>query len=272
MARWILLLLFVLAVPCVAQDEKAAQLVKPDCKPWETVMGSYPPQGYLRCVSCRADSRPKQEALRYWCETDGNKGFPRGFDIVRHFMNHGGKNTELSYWGVEFSKELFLSGDCAVHAADVDLKNINNITPYKTQYDYRLIVSTCGEDWINIKLSRRGKRKRSSIGPVSGNLFALQPHRFWDTPNILLHSFNTATKIADFHSTERMLRRGGHELNPLLRNRPARIGIILGFGTVGHALIAWIFHKTGHHKLERWLMVPSIGASGAAAGWNYWRF
>lgn len=97
-------------------------------------------------------------------------------------------------------------------------------------------------------------------------------HKFWDRKNILLHSINTASKIADFHSTERMLRRGGHELNPLLRNRTARVGIILGFGTGGHVLIAWVMHKTGHHRLERWLMVPSIVASSTAAGWNYRKF
>ncbi len=112
----------------------------------------------------------------------------------------------------------------------------------------------------------------SSPPCVAGGVDDKAAHKFWDGSNILLHSLNTASKIADFHSTERMLRRGGHELNPLLRTRPARIGIILGFGTGGHVLIAWILHRTGHHKLERWFMVPSIGASGTAAGWNYKRF
>ena len=33
--------------------------------------------------------------------------------------------------------------------------------------------------------------------------------------------------------------------------------------------ISYIFHRTGHHKMERWLSIGHISVTGFGVAWNY---
>jgi len=102
-------------------------------------------------------------------------------------------------------------------------------------------------------------------------VFGQTPHRFWDKTNVGLFSGVATVRALDVHSTEQVLRRGGHETllpDGLVRNRAAFSAYSAGNVTAGIG-VAWVFHKTGHHKLERWSSVVHIAFIGTLAGHNY---
>ena len=98
-----------------------------------------------------------------------------------------------------------------------------------------------------------------------------EPHKFWDKGNSLLFAAVAATSAADFVVTKSNLDKGGNELNPATR--------LFGRSTAGLAMnsrgrrpgvvgISYLFHKTGHHKLERAVSFVDIGASTAAVSYD----
>jgi hypothetical protein len=75
-----------------------------------------------------------------------------------------------------------------------------------------------------------------------------------------------ALNVADFAVTRANLQNGGRELNPMVRvfgvSTPALAANFAG-GTAGVLGISYLFHKAGHHKLERIISMVNIGASSA---------
>ena len=83
---------------------------------------------------------------------------------------------------------------------------------------------------------------------------APQPHQFWDRKNQLLFAGVAGMNAADFAVTRSNLRNGGRELNPITRLfSGSTAGLIANFTgeTVATMGISYLFHKTGHHRLER---------------------
>jgi len=101
---------------------------------------------------------------------------------------------------------------------------------------------------------------------------ASSAHRFWGKPNIALFAAATALSAADFAVTRANLQNGGTELNPVARvfgrSTP---GLAMNFAgqTVCVIGVSYLFHKTGHHKLERITSLVSIGGSGAAVTFGF---
>jgi hypothetical protein len=92
-------------------------------------------------------------------------------------------------------------------------------------------------------------------------------HRFWDRENSFLFATNAAFSAADFVITRDNLRAGGQELNPVTGVfSGTTTGLALNFAgeTVGVVGLSYVFHKTGHHKLERAVSLLNIGASAGA--------
>jgi hypothetical protein len=92
-------------------------------------------------------------------------------------------------------------------------------------------------------------------------------HRFWDRDNSILFAANAALSAADFVVTRDNLRSGGQELNPVTRVfRGSTTGLAMNFAgeTAGVVGLSYVFHKTGHHKLERAVSMLNIGSSAAA--------
>jgi hypothetical protein len=92
-------------------------------------------------------------------------------------------------------------------------------------------------------------------------------HRFWDRKNTLLFAATAGLNTADFVATRNNLRNGGHELNPLTRPfATSTAGLAVNFAgeTAGVIGLSYLFHKSGHHKLERAVSILNVGTSASA--------
>jgi hypothetical protein len=92
-------------------------------------------------------------------------------------------------------------------------------------------------------------------------------HRFLDRENTFLFATAAAFNTADFVVTRDNLRGGGKELNPVTRvfsGSTAGLAVNFAGETAGVVAISYFFHKTGHHKMERFTSMLNIGSSAAA--------
>lgn len=96
-------------------------------------------------------------------------------------------------------------------------------------------------------------------------------HRFWDHENVLLFSGVAVFRGLDYASTRNMLARGREEilLPDDVVNNHAGFGALEAAGAATSVGISYIFHRTGHHKLERWLSIGHIGVTGFGVARNY---
>jgi hypothetical protein len=100
---------------------------------------------------------------------------------------------------------------------------------------------------------------------------AMSEHKFWDRENKVLFVTAAALNGADFAVTRSNLQGGGRELNPVVRifgrSTP---GLAVNFvgETAGVVSLCYFFHKTGHHKLERWASVVNISSSAFAVSYG----
>jgi hypothetical protein len=96
-------------------------------------------------------------------------------------------------------------------------------------------------------------------------------HRFWDRENDLLFAGVAGARALDYSSTLNLRRRGRQEI--LLTDWVVDDhGLFAGIEASGVALsvgVSYIFHRTGHHKLERWVSVVHIGVATGGAIRNY---
>lgn len=94
---------------------------------------------------------------------------------------------------------------------------------------------------------------------------------FLNRENSFLFATSAAFSAADFVVTRDNLRGGGQELDPVTRvfgrSTP---GLAVNFAaeTAGVVGISYMFHKTGHHKLERYVSMLNIGSSAAAVSFD----
>ena len=111
-----------------------------------------------------------------------------------------------------------------------------------------------------------------SVGPVI--LPEAPSHRFWDRENSFLFAANAAFSTADFIVTRNNLRNGGQELNPVTRvfaGSTAGLAVNFAGETAGVVALSYVFHKTGHHKLERAISVLNLGSSATAVTFDVMR-
>jgi len=96
-------------------------------------------------------------------------------------------------------------------------------------------------------------------------------HPFWDRENRFLFAANGAMATADFFVTRRNLSHAGVELNPITRmftsSTPA-LAANFALETGGVVGVSYLFHKTGHHKLERITSSLNLSASAFAVGYG----
>jgi hypothetical protein len=130
---------------------------------------------------------------------------------------------------------------------------------------------TTGE--LSAPVDRRPQN--TSEAPAGGQVKA-QPakpvqHRFWDRENILLFSAVGIGRGLDYASTLNIRRRGINEIfltNGIVDNHPLFASIEAG-GTAASIGVSYIFHRTGHHALERWTSIVHFGVAVGGAARNY---
>jgi len=96
-------------------------------------------------------------------------------------------------------------------------------------------------------------------------------HRFWDRTNILLFSGVAVFRGLDYASTRNMQARGREEilLPDDVVNNSAGFASLEAASAATSVGIAYIFHRTGHHKLERWISIGHISVTGFGVARNY---
>jgi hypothetical protein len=96
-------------------------------------------------------------------------------------------------------------------------------------------------------------------------------HRFWDKENDWLFAGVGAARTLDYFSTLNMRRRGDQEIlltNDVVDNHAA-FAVIEAAGTGVSIGVSYLFHRYGHHKLERWTSIVHIGLATSGAARNY---
>jgi hypothetical protein len=98
-----------------------------------------------------------------------------------------------------------------------------------------------------------------------------QPHRFFDRTNILLFSGVAVSRTLDYTSTRNMLARGRQEIlipDDVVYSTAGFVSLEVA-GAATSIGISYLLHRTGHHKLERWLSIGHIGVTSFGAARNY---
>jgi hypothetical protein len=97
------------------------------------------------------------------------------------------------------------------------------------------------------------------------------PHLFRDRENKTLFAINGALAGADFFVTRRNLATNGKELNPvagIFAGSTPGLAANFMLETGGVIAVSYLFHKTGHHKLERMTSYVNLGASAFAVSYG----
>ncbi len=109
----------------------------------------------------------------------------------------------------------------------------------------------------------------SSAAPQASSLQTT--HRFWDRTNDLWFAAVGAGRALDYASTRNLRRRGVDEIfltNSIVDNHPLFAGIEAA-GTAASIGVSYLFHRTGHHQLERWTSIVHFGVATGGAARNY---
>ena len=96
-------------------------------------------------------------------------------------------------------------------------------------------------------------------------------HRFWDRTNDLWFAGVGAARALDYASTVNLRRRGLDEIfltNSIVDNHPLFAGIEAAATGVSIG-VSYLFHRTGHHRLERWTSIVHFGVAVGGAARNY---
>jgi hypothetical protein len=107
--------------------------------------------------------------------------------------------------------------------------------------------------------------------PVTTAPAPVTEHRFWDRTNILLFSGVAVFRGLDYASTRNFQARGRTEIliPDDVANNSAGFAGLEAAATATSVGISYIFHRTGHHKMERWLSIGHISVTGFGVAWNY---
>jgi len=138
------------------------------------------------------------------------------------------------------------------------------------------------EDWLTpARAQEAGAAAAVSTPTRSPNAIDLHPsrtergspdeHRFWDTANDWLFAGVAASRTLDYFSTLNMRRRGRQEIllsNDAVDNHAA-FAAIEAAGTGVSIGASYLLHRSGHHKLERWVSIVHIGTATTGAVRNY---
>jgi len=121
------------------------------------------------------------------------------------------------------------------------------------------------EDAAAAKPARSARQSSVSSQSARGS------HPFWDKENVLLFAGVGAGRALDYISTRHFRERGVNEwllTNHVVDNKPLFAGIETA-GAAASLGVSYLFHRSGHHKLERWISIVHIGASVGGSAWNY---
>lgn len=97
------------------------------------------------------------------------------------------------------------------------------------------------------------------------------PHRFWDRTNILLFSGVAVFRGLDYASTRNFMARGREEilLPDDVVDNSAGFAALEAAATATSVGLSYWAHRTGHHKIERWISITHISVTAFGDARNY---
>ncbi len=129
-----------------------------------------------------------------------------------------------------------------------------------------------------IRAQEPSRPKTESPAAVDSSISGKQPvalpkleHHFWDKENDWLFVGVGAARTLDYFSTLNLRRRGDQEIlltNEIVDNHAA-FAAIEAAGTGVSIGASYLFHRYGHHKLERWTSIVHFGLATSGGVRNY---
>lgn len=119
--------------------------------------------------------------------------------------------------------------------------------------------------------SKAASQKQAEEAPTAPSRAPQAPHRFWDTTNVALFAGTAGARALDYTSTRHLRNQGINEWllsNSVVDNKPLFAAIEAG-GVGASIAISYLFHRTGHHKLERWASIVHIAVGVGGSIRNY---
>ena len=113
--------------------------------------------------------------------------------------------------------------------------------------------------------------KQGALQSAATETWKATKHPFWDGTNAWLFAGVGASRTLDYFSTLNMRARGRQEilLNDDIVDNRAAFAAIEAAGTGVSIGASYLFHRTGHHKLERWTSITHISVTTTGAVRNY---
>ena len=126
-------------------------------------------------------------------------------------------------------------------------------------------------DTSSLQPSSESTETNAVVQPATTVPEAPPVHAFWDRTNVLLFSGVAIFRGLDYASTRNMQARGRKEilLAPEVVNNSAAFASLEAAGAATSVGISYIFHRTGHHTLERWMSISHISVTGFGVVRNY---
>ncbi len=115
------------------------------------------------------------------------------------------------------------------------------------------------------------KADAKPAAPSASFLNPAPTHRFWDRENVWLFSGVAVVRTLDYTSTKNFLARGRTEVlipDDIVKNS-AGFAALEAAGAATSVGLSYLLHRSGHHKMERWLSVGHIGVTAFGDAHNY---
>jgi hypothetical protein len=124
-------------------------------------------------------------------------------------------------------------------------------------------------------MAASGQAQEKPMAPAAKVATPLAPgkldHRFWDKKNAWLFTGVAVSRTLDYFSTLNMRRRGRDEIllsNDVVDNHAAFAAIEAAATGVSIGA-SYLFHRHGHHKLERWVSMMHFSLATTGSVRNY---
>jgi len=114
-------------------------------------------------------------------------------------------------------------------------------------------------------------KETEELTPAARPPLVRNAHHFWDATNLALFAGAGGARGLDYSSSRHFRKRGVDEwllTNSIVDNRSLFAGIDAA-GTAASIAVAYLFHRSGHHRLERWVSMVHVGVGVAGSVRNY---
>jgi hypothetical protein len=138
-------------------------------------------------------------------------------------------------------------------------------------------IASCATGQMSVSPESRiaapagGPAEQNAGNSVPREVEPIPVHAFWDRTNLWLFAGIAFTRGMDYASTRNMQARGRKEIllaSAVVNNSAAFAGLEAA-GTLTSVGISYVFHRTGHHKLERWMSIGHISVTAFGDVRNY---